>query len=218
MNILLGFLSIIITFSLVVIIERLFKKEGLFVWISVITVIANILVCKSIEILGFVTCLGNVSFASNFLASNILCEKYSKEDSIKAIRLGVFSSIIFIILTQFALLFIPSNEDLVQNSMKTLFSINLRTSIASISMYYISNILSINIYEKIKKRIPKKKWIRNNVSTMVCNSLENYLFTTLAFIGIFDILTIISIATVASVIEIVIAALDTPFLYLSTKK
>ena len=52
MNILLGFLSIIITFSLVVIIERLFKKEGLFVWISVITVIANILVCKSIEILG----------------------------------------------------------------------------------------------------------------------------------------------------------------------
>ena len=37
----------------------------------------------------------------------------------------------------------------------------------------------------------------------------------MAFIGIFDISTIFMIASVASVLEIVIAILDTPFLYLS---
>ena len=71
--------------------------------------------------------------------------------------------------------------------------------------------------EKIKEKVPGKLWLRNNVSTMICNSIENYLFSFLAFAGLMDITTILSIATLASVLEIVIAACDTPFLYLSKK-
>ena len=51
MNIVLGIISIIATFSIVVGIEKIFKKEGLYVWISIDTITANILVCKSIDIL-----------------------------------------------------------------------------------------------------------------------------------------------------------------------
>ena len=76
MNIILGVISIFITFSLVVLIEKIFKKEGLYVWVGISTIIANILVCKSIDFLGFTTSLGNVMFASNFLATDIMCEKY----------------------------------------------------------------------------------------------------------------------------------------------
>ena len=217
MNILLGVVSLLLTFSLLIIVEKIFKKEGLFVWVSIATIIANILVCKSIGIFNITTNLGNILFASSFLATDIMSEKYGAKESRKAIILGVVSQVIFVIMTQIGLLYVPAAEDLAQESMKGLFSINLRVSIASIVMYFASNMADIYIFEKIKEKVPGKLWLRNNVSTMICNSIENYLFSFLAFAGLMDITTILSIATLASVLEIVIAACDTPFLYLSKK-
>ena len=217
MNIFLGFINIIVTFTLVVMIEKIFKKDGLIVWINIATILANLTVCKMIDILNYTTSLGNVIFASTFLATDILSEKYSTKDAKKAIYLSIFTSLTFIIITQLTLTFIPSNEDVVQDAMKTLFSINLRTSIASIGMFFIANMLDIYIYNKLKQKIPEKLWLRNNVATITSNCLENYLFNTLAFIGIFNIPTIISIATTTTIIEIIIAICDTPFLYLSKK-
>lgn len=217
MNILLGIVSLLITFSLLIVVEKFFKKEGLFVWISIATIIANILVCKSIGLFNITTNLGNILFASSFLATDIMSEKYGAKESRKAIILGVVSQVIFVIMTQIGLLYTPAPEDLAQESMKGLFSINLRVSIASIVMYFISNMADIYIFEKIKEKVPGKLWLRNNVSTMICNSLENFLFSFLAFAGLMDIPTILSIAGLASVLEIVIAACDTPFLYLSKK-
>ena len=113
-NILLGLLSIVITFSLLIIVEKVFKKEGLYVWISIATIIANVIICKSIDVFGYVTNIGNVLFASTFLATDIMIEKYSKEDSKKAILIGVVSQIIFLIMTQYALLYVPASTDLAQ--------------------------------------------------------------------------------------------------------
>ena len=217
MNLGLGIISIIITFSIPVIMEKKFQKEGLYVWISIATIIANILVCKSIELFHYTTNLGNILFASSFLAGDILNEKYSKRDSKQAVLLAVIAQIVFIIMTQMALQYIPSKEDLAQESMKTLFQLNIRVSISSIIMYFISNYANIYIYNRIKEKVPKKLWLRNNISTIISNSLENYLFTTFAFIGIFSIKTIVEIATIASILEIILAILDKPFLYLAVK-
>ena len=217
MNIILGVISIILTFSSVVLMEKLFKKEGLYVWVSIATILANIIVCKTVTILGLTSSLGNIMFASNFLATDILSEKYGKEDAKKAITIALVSTIIFIVTTQISLLYIPDTTDIAQESMKTLFGINLRTSIASLSMFYISNLFDIYLFDKLRQKYPKKLWLRNNVATIISNSAENYFFATIAFLGIFDIPTIISIATTGTIIEIVIALLDTPFIYLSKK-
>ncbi len=217
MNTILGILSLIICFTMVVIMEKIFKKEGLLVWVSIATIIANIVVCKTINIMGFTSSLGNIMFASNFLATDILVEKYDSKYAKKSINCALASTIIFLITTQLSLLFVPDITDIAQDSMQTLFSLNLRTSVASLAMFYLSNKLDIFLYEKIRNKYPKKLWLRNNVSTIISNCLENYLFATFAFIGIFDFNTIVSIATIGSVIEIIIALLDTPFLYISKK-
>ena len=216
-NIILGFISIVITFSILVLIEKLFKKEGLYVWISIATIIANILVCKSINVLGLETCLGNVLFASSFLATDIMNEKYGSNHSKKAIIIAAISQIIFIIMTQYALLYQPSKVDVSNESMKALFSINLRVSIASLIMFFISNMFDIYLYEKIRTIFPNMLWLRNNISTIISNCIENYLFTFIAFIGIFNIKVIITSASIASLFEIIIAICDTPFLYISKK-
>ncbi|MBR2248413.1 MAG: queuosine precursor transporter [Bacilli bacterium] len=217
MNILYGFINIIVTFSLVVLIEKLFKKEGLYVWLSIATILANLTVCKMIDVLNFTTSLGNVLFASTFLATDIMSEKYSKDDAKKGVYLSIFSGITFIIITQLTLLFRPSSDDVVNSSMVNLFSISIRTISASMFMFFISNMADIHLYNKLKEKYPNKLWLRNNISTILCNCIENYIFNTLAFIGIFPMPVIISIATTTTIIEIIIAVCDTPFLYLSKR-
>ena len=217
MNIFLGFIEIIIVFSLVVLIEKLFKKEGLFVWISMAVIFANLIVGKMIDLFSVTTSLGTVAFASTFLATDIMSEKYSKEDAKKSIYISIFCSIVFIIITQLALIFIPSDGDTVNNAMKTLFGITIRASIASMLMFFISNMLDVQLYNKLKEKYPDKLWLRNNVSTIICNCLENYFFVFLAFLGITSISVILSIATTKTVIEIIVALCDTPYLYISKK-
>ncbi|MBR6948573.1 MAG: queuosine precursor transporter [Bacilli bacterium] len=215
MNIILGIISIILTFGTVVLLEKIFKKEGLLIWISIATILANIIVCKTINIFGITSSLGNIMFASNFLATDIITEKYGSDYAKKAINCALVATIIFIVTTQISLLFIPDVTDIAQESMKTLFSLNLRTSLASLTLFYLSNKFDIYLYEKLKNKYPNKLWLRNNTATIISNCLENYLFALLAFIGIFNIPTIISIATTGSIIEIVIAILDTPYIYIS---
>lgn len=217
MNILLGIISIIVVFTSVVLVEKLFAKEGLYIWLSLATVIANIIVCKTIEIGGFTTALGNIMFASNFLATDILSEKYGKREAKKGILMATVFMILFVIVTQISLLYVPASEDVAQGAMQTLFSLNLRVSVVSLLLFFISNNLDIVIFDKLRKKYPDKLWLRNNVATIIANCSENYFFAFLAFTGIYKGSTILSIATIGSIIEIIIAVCDTPFLYLSKK-
>ena len=217
MNVFLGFIDIVIIFSLVVLIEKIFKKEGLYVWISLAVILSNLIVGKTINILGFTTSLGNVMFASTFLATDIMSEKYSKNDAKKAIYISIFTGIVFIIITQITLLFKPDSNDVVNEAMKVLFSVSIRTVSASMIMFFISNMLDIYLYNKIKEKYPDKLWFRNNLSTIISNCTENFFFVTLAFLGIYNISVILSIAITKTVLEIIIAICDTPFIYLSKK-
>ena len=123
-----------------------------------------------------------------------------------------------IIATQIALLYTPSAIDYADGSMRVLFGLNLRISIASMVMYFIANMGDVFLFNKLKAKTGGKKlWLRNNVSTILCNCLENFGFIFLAFYGIYDMPTIINIAVSTSVIEMIAAVIDTPFLYLSKK-
>ena len=84
-------------------------------------------------------------------------------------------------------------------------------------MFYISNLFDIYLFDKLRQKYPEKLWLRNNVATIISNSAENYFFAILSFIGIFEFPIILSIATTGTIIEIIIAILDTPFIYLSKK-
>ncbi len=217
-NVLLIFINILVTFSLVVLIEKIFKKEGLYVWSAMALIMANILECQTIGLFhGFTATCGNVLFASVFLATDIMNEKYGAEYSKKSIILAVFAMTTFTFIIQIGLLFKPDATDMAHDAMKTLFSLNLRITISSIIMFYISNNLDIFLFEKIKKKLPDKLWVRNNVATIVSNVLENYFFIFFAFVGIYNISTMLNIATTISVIEIIIAICDTPFIYISKK-
>lgn len=217
MNLIITFISIILCFSVLVLIEKLFKKEGVYCYMIFATITANILVCKNIEIFNTTFTLGNILFASNFLATDILCEKYGMEESKKGVYMSLVFAIMFIVSTQIGLMFIPSQIDVAHTSMETLFAINLRTTISSVLMFFLSNIADVYLYDHIKRKLPNKLWVRNNVSTLTTNCLENFLFVMFAFVGIYDFNLILEIALTTCFAEVIIGLCDTPFLYLSRR-
>ena len=140
MNEILLIIEIIIVFSMLVLAKKLFGKSGLFMWIAIASILANIQVTKTVDILGLSSTLGNVLFASNFLATDILVECYGIKESKKGVYIGLFSVIAFIVISQITLLFTPSSVDIAHDSMKQLFSLTPRVCIASITMFFLSNI------------------------------------------------------------------------------
>lgn len=233
MNELLFFITLIIMFSLVVLINKFFKKAGLFAFISMAVILANIEVSCQVNMFGFpdgwVT-LGNVAFASIFLATDILNECYGYKESKKAVNLAFIIVAIFLLFMQIDTLFIPSSEDYMFNTMKEFFGINgafIWITLSSVICFYLANLLDVWLFDKIKAKTGDKKlWLRNNVSTMTANCLENFLF---AFCGYYLLPLIftgqafmplnisLGIALSTCLIEVVIGILDTPFVYLAKK-
>lgn len=212
------FLEIAICFSAVILAEKLFGKYGLIAWIGIASVLANIITAKTSNILGMDAAQGSVLFASTFLSTDILCEKYGKQMARTGVLVGLFSSVALIVSTQIALLYSPVEYDFADESMHILFGLNLRITASSIVMYLIANLADIAVFDRLKQKTQGKKlWLRNNVATILCNCLENFGFIFLAFLGIYTARQCVEIALATSVIEIVAAICDTPFVYIGRK-
>ncbi len=219
MNELLFFLTIVINFIGILLSYKFFNKTGLFVWIGISTILANIEVTKCINLFGLSLTLGNAAYSSTFLATDILSEMYGGNEARKAVNIGLFSMIFFTLLIQLDVLFIPNTEDLVSESMKNIFGFIPRICIASLFSYYISNTLDTFLYDFIKRKAPSDKflWLRNNGSTMISQLIDSIIFTTISFLGIYTTKTLINLIVVTYLVKVLIAILDTPFIYLSKK-
>ena len=218
MNNILLIISIIGIFSLMLFIKKVLGKEGLIGYMGIASILANLLLLKNVDILGINATLGNVLFASNFLATDMLTENYGYKEAKKGVLFAILSVIIYLLISQFALLYKPNSFDVIQPLFETIFSFAFRISIASVSMFALSNFIDINLYEFLRKKTNgKKMWLRNNLCTIICNGGENFMFYLIAFLGVMSFNEIIIISLSATIIEIIIALCDTPFLYLSKK-
>lgn len=217
MNEVLLFVNVFLAFGAVLVFYKLFGKVGLFVWSAFAVVVANIEVAKCIDVFAFSTTLGNALFASSFLATDILNEMYGYEVSKKNALVCLVSVVAFVLFMQIDLRYIPNSEDFVSSSMNNLFALSPRICIASISMMFASSILNARMFDFLKNKFPKLLWLRNNVSTIVCQVVENFLFHFIAFYDVLSIQVICELTLTVSAIEAIIALLDTPFLYLAKK-
>ncbi|MDC7123974.1 MAG: queuosine precursor transporter [Spirochaetales bacterium] len=217
MNTLLWFIMLIINFIAIMTAYRLWGKIGLFIWIPISVIAANIQVVKTVEIFGFIATLGNIVYATSFLVTDILNENYGKKEASKAVWMGFFSLISMTVLMQLALLFIPDESDFTQSSLKTIFGLMPRIAIGSLTAYLISQTHDVWAYNRIKAKWPEKKfiWLRNNASTMVSQLLDSIVFTFIAFFGQFEFPVLIEIALTTYIFKWIVAAFDTPFLYLA---
>lgn len=213
------FIELIVCFGGILLINRYLEKEGLIAWIAIASILANILTTKNIDAFGMTYTLGTIMFASTFLCTDILTERYGASAAKRGVVIGMVGTLSLIVFTQIGLAYTPSVIDYIDPALHEVFTLSFRVSLSSVIMYFIANMVDVYLYEYLKERMGgKKMWIRNNVSTILCNTLENFLFMFGAFFGVFEVPAIIEMAVTTSLVEIVVGLLDTPFLYIATRK
>ena len=218
-NEILFFIELIVCFGILLLVNKFLGKEGVIAWMAIASILANILTTKNIDAFGFTYTLGTILFASNFLATDILTERFGKEEAKKGVVIGLLGSLCLIIFIQIGLAYTPSTIDYIDPSLREVFTLSLRVSVSSMVMYFIANIADVYLYDYLKNKMNgKHMWVRNNVATILCNTLENFLFMYLAFVGVFELKDIFMMAVTTSIVEIIVGLLDTPFLYIATIK
>lgn len=216
MNELFWLLMLVANFAAILIAYRLWGRIGLFIWIPISVIVANIQVTKTISLFGIEATLGNIVYATGFLATDILSEIYGPKDSKKAVWFGFFSLICMTIFMQIALQFIPAESDFVNESLVTVFSLMPRIAIGSLIAYLCSNFHDVWAFEFWKKR-NNKLWVRNNLSTFVSQLIDTVIFTLIAFYGVFPLPILFQIFITTYLLKWIVALCDTPLIYLARK-
>lgn len=197
-----------------------FGKLFLYTLIIAITIYINIAEAKVVEIFGFATTLGTALFGVMYFATDLLTERYGKKEAFTAVKLGIFSTVIFHLFMQGTLLADAiTGDDFIttfSGNLSGVFTVSLRIVGASLFAYALIQSLDIYIFDKIKSWTGEKMlWLRNNVSTFISQGLDTVLFTFLAFYGDIPTEILWQMVAVGYSVKLIVAFSDTAFIYAS---
>ncbi|MCD8763845.1 queuosine precursor transporter [Staphylococcus hominis] len=212
-----GIATFFVTFIVTVLMYRCFGKQGLIAWVAIGTIIANIQVIKTVDIFGISATLGNVMFASIYLATDILNDIYGRKVAKRAVWLGFSSTLVMIIVMQMSLHFIPAPEDISQKALSTIFDLVPRIALGSIIAYIIGQHVDVFIFSMIKKVFQSDKTfiIRAYGSTVLSSIIDTALFVTIAFIGTLPASVVFEIFITTYVLKLVSTIFNVPFGYIA---
>ncbi|MFW5685927.1 MAG: queuosine precursor transporter [Spirochaetota bacterium] len=217
MNELLWLGMLAVNFAGILIVYRLFGRLGLYIWVPIAAIVANIQVVKYVELFGLTATLGNIVYASSFLVTDILSENYGRREASRAVAVGFVALIAMVVLMNFSLLFVPDPADTAQPHLEAIFTLLPRITLASLLAYVVSQYHDIWAYHLWKKRIPGRNgiWIRNNLSTLVSQLIDSVVFTLAAFLGQVPWPILVEIVVTTYVLKAIVAVADTPLVYLA---
>lgn len=223
--------QVLFCYSAILFLLKYFGKVGIYVYVSVAIILANIQVLKVVEFPFFPEpmALGTILFISIFLCTDILNEYFDKHSATKCIYLGIatylFSTIVMFITISLNPININTFPEWswslqMHESIQNIFLPQFPIIVASISAFFISQKIDIFIYSYFKNKNSSHLWFRNNISTIFSQFVDNLIFSLLAFnllssnpVPILDL--IISYGIGIYILRIFLGLFDTIFIYLA---
>lgn len=217
----LWFTTLLLDLAATVTLYRLFGKTGLQVAIATAIILANLQGPKLTVIFGIETTLGVIFYSSIFFATDVLSENYGRKEAQKAVRMGFAVSLIVLLMLSLALLYLPSDRpntaefsNDIHNAFATILNFTPRFILGSLLAYYISQSFDVWAFHQVKKWTGERwLWLRNNLSTMSSQILDTAIFSLVAWWGTVDLVTALKLGAAKYVFKIVIAMIDTAFIY-----
>jgi len=217
-----------------VVLLRAFGRIGLYGLIVMNVILCNIQVQKLVQMVGLTFTLGNVLYGAVFFATDLLGELYGKREARRAVWLGFGVLFVTTVVMMFANAFEPIAREVDPEAWRrsgavaTLFGrfgdllkwdihvVNFaRITLASLVAYLLSQLHDVWAFHFWKAKTKGRHlWLRNNASTWVSQLIDSGVFCTLAFAGTLPAGLFFQILLTTYFIKVVVAALDTPFVYL----
>ena len=192
-----------------------FGKVWLNSWLAASMVLSIASASVIVDVFGFAVNAGMTLYVGAFLATDMLSERYGKQAARTSVYITTAVAALYFVFTQLIVLLAPeaySTE--VYDALSTVFGTTARVALAAIVSYLIAQHIDIAIYQGLKALTRGKYlWLRNNVSTITTQSLDNLLFFVIAFYGILP--NWFELVVTATIFRIGVSLLDTPFVYLA---
>jgi uncharacterized integral membrane protein (TIGR00697 family) len=183
-----------------------------------LTVLANLLAIKTIAFGPFIAPAAVLVYASTFLLTDILSELFGEEKARLAVWTGFVANMVMLVSVLIAVRWSasPLMDSQLALSFDAVFGFAPRAIAASMIAYLVSQHHDVWAYGFWRKKTGgRHMWLRNNVSTISSQGIDTLIFITLAFYGLVPNSILLQMMAGQYVIKILIAALDTPFIYLA---
>lgn len=173
-----------------------------------------------IEIFGtklFEISVGILPYPITFLITDLISEIYGKKRANQIVVAGIFASF-FSMLIVYVANAVPATDWSPVNDtiFKTVFGATAIAVFASMTAYLLAQFIDIQIYHFWKRRTKGKHlWLRNNFSTFLSQFVDTLtILLLLCSFGIIEWSRFNGLLIAGFLFKIMIALLDTPFLYL----
>jgi len=215
-------LTVIYDLGLAILLYRFFGKYGLYTAVVLGIVLGNLQGGKvsELELFGysFTASMGAILYSGIYFATDVLNEKYGREEANRAVLLGFVANIAVMITLLISIQFKPSNITgsalEVHNAISTLAGYSPIFVIGSLTAYLISQTFDVWFFHKIKSYTGESKlWLRNNLSTITSQLLDTMIYQFTWVLAGMDLKTAFIIAVTKYVFKVVIAGIDTIFIY-----
>ena len=215
-------LTVIYDLGLAILLYRFFGKYGLYTAVVLGIVLGNLQGGKvsELELFGysFTASMGAILYSGIYFATDVLNEKYGREEANRAVLLGFVANIAVMITLLISIQFKPSNIAgsalEVHNAISTLAGYSPIFVIGSLTAYLISQTFDVWFFHKIKSYTGESKlWLRNNLSTITSQLLDTMIYQFTWVLAGMDLKTAFIIALTKYVFKVVIAGIDTIFIY-----
>jgi uncharacterized integral membrane protein (TIGR00697 family) len=153
-------------------------------------------------------------YSATFIFTDVLAEIWGVKEARKVVFVGAALYPILFFTMQFAVNWEPhpvwaENQAAFENTMGT----TIRITIASLVSFIVSQFHDVWSFHYWKKKTKGKHlWLRNNLSTISSQFINTVIFYVIGFYGVFPI---VELVLFTYFIKIIIAFIDTPFVYLA---
>lgn len=224
-----------VCFGSVLVLHRIFGEAGLYAYVVVAILGANIQVLKAVQFSVYPkpVALGTVLFSSTYLATDVLAERYGPASARKAVMLGFAGYLVFTILMVLTMGFAPLTAEQAGEEMAwavtnhdhivALFTPSPALFAAGMAAYLLSQLHDVWLFDRLKTACRGRYlWLRNNASTALSALIDNTVFSLLAWIVFADeplpLMTVVVVYVLGTYwLRLLVALADTPVIYLARR-
>ena len=212
-NITLLSIEFIISIITMLLIYKVYKIKGLYVYSIVAFILSNIMSLKTISVYNFDTNLGIILFTTVFISNNIIIQKKGLEETKKLLLYIIACSIISYGILYITSLIGSSNINLFTNkSYDNIFINSARIYFANIVTILYSLLLNSKLYYSLKV-IKNKIYISNLFTSIIAQFIASILFPIIAYAFIKSPVDIIKIIVIRYMISLIVSIIGTIVIY-----
>lgn len=203
--------------SLFVVVAWRLGKERLYSAIIVFLILIAMVGGKTVEFFGFATNTGNIFYASVFLATYFLIERYGSREGIRSIWIGLIAVSFFSLLAYLtvSLTGTPETAEL-DAAFEIAFSPLARLTFAALIAYAISQTLNVYLYSYLKERLNGGyRWLRANATNAAAQLVDSVVFFLVAFAGVVPFANVVEVLLVGFSIKVIFMMFAAPLLQLN---